>query len=130
MEITALRRKMENGTTALTIMVVNAKTERPQSSNCIFQPELRVDSENNGFSFVQYSVNHKFRFLLMRKNNPWNSSTETSMYTEPDSERQSTGKSMIAERDSYAMTSSRSLKFRPWISRFQMIAGSTDGHYP
>ena len=54
---------MENGTTALTIMVVNAKTERPQSSNCIFQPELRVDSENNGFSFVQYSGTTNFDLL-------------------------------------------------------------------
>lgn len=62
-EITALRRKMENGTTALTIMVVNAKTERPQSSNCIFQPELRVDSENNSFSFVQYSGTTNFDLL-------------------------------------------------------------------
>ena len=48
-EITALRRKMENGTTALTIMAVNARTGRPQSSNCIFQPELQVDSEDNEF---------------------------------------------------------------------------------
>lgn len=54
-EITALRRKMENGTTALTIMAVNAKTGRPQSSNCIFQPELRVNSEDNAFSFEKYS---------------------------------------------------------------------------
>lgn len=62
-EITALRRKMENGTTALTIMVVNAKTGRPQSSNCIFQPELRVDSENNEFSFEKYSGSMNFDLL-------------------------------------------------------------------
>ena len=62
-EITALRRKMENGTTALTIMVVNAKTGRPQSNNCIFQPELRVDSEDNEFSFEKYSGAMNFDFL-------------------------------------------------------------------
>lgn len=62
-EITALRRKMENGTTALTIMAVNAKTGRSQSSNCIFQPELRVDSENNDFSFEKYSGAMNFDLL-------------------------------------------------------------------
>ena len=62
-EITALRRKMENGTTALTIMAVNARTGRPQSSNCIFQPELQVDSEDNEFSFAKYSGNLNFDLL-------------------------------------------------------------------
>ena len=62
-EITALRRKMENGTTALTIMAVNAKTGRPQSSNCIFQPELRVNSEDNAFSFEKYSGALNFDLL-------------------------------------------------------------------
>lgn len=63
LEITALRRKMENGTTALTIMAVNAKTGRPQSSNCIFQPELWVDSEDNEFSFAKYSGALNFDLL-------------------------------------------------------------------
>lgn len=62
-EITALRRKMENGTTALTIMAVNVKTGRPQSGNCIFQPELRVDSEDNEFSFAKYSGSLNFDLL-------------------------------------------------------------------
>ena len=61
LEITALRRKMENGTTALTIMAVNAKTGRPQSSNCIFQ--LWVDSEDNEFSFAKYSGALNFDLL-------------------------------------------------------------------
>ena len=54
---------MENGTTALTIMAVNAKTGRPQSGNCIFQPELRVDSEDNEFSFAKYSGSLNFDLL-------------------------------------------------------------------
>ena len=49
--ITALRRKMENGTTSLTIMAVNKTVDRPRGINCIFQPELRIDSANNDFVF-------------------------------------------------------------------------------
>ena len=86
-EITALRRKMENRTTALTIMVVNAKTGRPQ-----------------------------------------NSSTGTSMCTEPVSERRSTGRLMKTGKDSYGTTFSRNLKCRPWTLRFRVIAGSATGH--
>ena len=62
-EITALRRKMDNGMTSLTIMVVNAQTGRPQSNNCIFQPELIVDSDDNEFSFVKYSGATDFALL-------------------------------------------------------------------
>ena len=85
-EITALRRKMENGTTALTILVVNAKTERPQSGDYI---------SNRSFGWIRKIMvfrlcsipEPQISIFLMQKNNPWNSSTETSMYTEPDSER-------------------------------------------
>lgn len=55
LEITALRRKMENGTTSLTIMAVNKTVDRPRGINCIFQPELRIDSANNDFVFEKYA---------------------------------------------------------------------------
>ena len=100
-------------------MVVNAKTERPQSSNCIFQPELRVDSENNGFSFVQYSGTTNFDLLDAEEQSLELQYRNKHVY--------GTG---LGTRDSYAMTFSRSLKFRPWISHFRMIAGSTAGHCP
>lgn len=62
-EITALRRKMENRTTSITIMVVNAQTGYPRSNNCIFQPELIVNSTDNEFSFAEYSGAANFELL-------------------------------------------------------------------
>ena len=46
---------MENGTTSLTIMAVNKTVDRPRGINCIFQPELRIDSANNDFVFEKYA---------------------------------------------------------------------------
>lgn len=62
-EITALRRKMEDGTTSLTIMAVNKTVARPRGTNCIFQPELRIDSADNGFTFEKYAGTANFDVL-------------------------------------------------------------------
>lgn len=62
-EITALKRKMENGTTSITIMVVNTQSGYPRSNNCIFQPELIVNSVDNEFSFEKYSGVTNFDLL-------------------------------------------------------------------
>lgn len=63
LEITALRRKMENGTTSLTIMVVNKTVGTPHGTNCILQPELRIDSVNNDFVFEKYAGTVNFDVL-------------------------------------------------------------------
>lgn len=118
LEITALRRKMENGTTSLTIMVVNKTVGTPHGTNCILQPELRIDSVNNDFVFEKYAgtVNSTF---WMRKNSHWNCSTETSMCTAQVSVLQLIGMLTRQEPVSYEMTFSRNAKYHPWTLSFR-----------
>ena len=61
--ITALRRRMENGNTSLTVMVINKKIGCAAGESCIFQPELKVESANNDFVFVEYAGNADFDIL-------------------------------------------------------------------
>lgn len=61
--ITALRRRMENGNTSLTVMVINKKSGYAASDSCMFQPELKVESTNNEFIFAEYAGNADFDIL-------------------------------------------------------------------
>ena len=61
--ITALRRRMENGNTSLTVMVINKKSGHAAGESCIFQPELKVESANNNFVFAEYTGNADFDIL-------------------------------------------------------------------
>ena len=61
--ITALRREMENGTTSLTIMLVNKRKGYATGENCVFQPELKIDTSDNKFEFVEYAGTADFNIL-------------------------------------------------------------------
>lgn len=61
--VTALRKRMENGNTSLTIMVVNKKKGYATGTNCIFQPEMKVESSDNDFVFAEYTGNVDFDVL-------------------------------------------------------------------
>lgn len=63
LNITALRRKMDNGCTSVTIMVVNEKQGYPNGTNCVFQPRIEISSENNDFTFVEYAGATDFNIL-------------------------------------------------------------------
>lgn len=56
-KITALRRNMGNDIWSLTIMFVNDDTGKSSAKLCLFQPEIRINSENNEFTFVEYGEN-------------------------------------------------------------------------
>ena len=61
--ITALRREMENGSTSLTIMLVNKRTGYATGENCVFQPELKIDTSDNKFKFIEYAGTADFNIL-------------------------------------------------------------------
>lgn len=63
LKVTALRRKMEDGSTAMTIMLVNSAEGHANGTNCIFQPGILVDSKQNNFVFMEYSGKADFNFL-------------------------------------------------------------------
>ena len=56
-KITALRRNMGNDIWSLTIMFVNDDTGKSSAKLCLFQPEIRINSENNEFTYVEYGEN-------------------------------------------------------------------------
>lgn len=56
-KITALRRNMGNGIWSLTIMLVNDDTRKSSAKLCLFQPEIRINSDNNTFEFAEYGAN-------------------------------------------------------------------------
>lgn len=62
-KITALRRSMGNDIWSLTIMLVNDDSRKSSAKLCLFQPEIRVGSENNSFTFVEYGANIDFSDL-------------------------------------------------------------------
>lgn len=53
-KVTALRRKVGN-LYAITIMLVNDDDGKSEGTNCIFQPEIKIETEDNGFVFREYS---------------------------------------------------------------------------
>ena len=62
-KITALRRKIADNFYSITIMLVNSCMEKSNGTRCIFQPEIRIDTQNNEFAFVEYSGNADFSLL-------------------------------------------------------------------
>ncbi len=62
-KITALRRRLENGLTSLTIMLVNDDEHRSNGERCLFQPEIKISTDKNDFVFVEYSGTERFETL-------------------------------------------------------------------
>ncbi len=62
-KVTALRRDMGNDIWSLTIMIVNDDSRKSSAKLCLYQPEIRISSEENDFIFVEYSANIDFSDL-------------------------------------------------------------------
>lgn len=62
-EVTALRRKIADDLYSVTVMLVNSCMEKSNGTRCIFQPEIRIDTQNNEFVFAEYSGNADFSLL-------------------------------------------------------------------
>jgi hypothetical protein len=59
-KVTALRTRISDELWSLTIMLVNDIEEVPaKSHHCIFQPILKVSSEENGFVFIESDLKHE-----------------------------------------------------------------------
>ncbi len=54
-KLTALRRKVAEDVYSVTVMLVNETEGKPNGINCIFQPNLKINTENNTFKFFDYS---------------------------------------------------------------------------
>lgn len=54
-KVTALRRKLDENLYSITIMLVNSCMEKTNGARCIFQPEIRVKTLDNEFTFSEYS---------------------------------------------------------------------------
>ena len=54
-KLTALKRRVADNLYSITVMLVNDNEEDSNGLRCLFQPELRVDTNKNEFSFCQYS---------------------------------------------------------------------------
>ena len=63
LKVTALRRKVADNLYSITIMLVNSCMEKSNGTRCIFQPEIRIDTQDNGFVFSEYSGNADFSLL-------------------------------------------------------------------
>lgn len=121
LEITALRRKMENGTTSLTIMAVNKTVDRPRGINCIFQPELRIDSANNDFVFEKYAGAVNFD-VLDEEEQSLELQYQNKLCMAPVSELPLIGILTQKGPVTYGMTFSRNAKYRPWTLLFRKTA--------
>lgn len=62
-KVTALRRNMVNDIWSLTIMLVNDDERKSSAKLCLYQPEIRISSENNSFIFIEYGANVDFSDL-------------------------------------------------------------------
>lgn len=51
LKVTALRRKLSDNLFSITIMLVNDCKDKVSGSNCIFQPQIMISSQNNSFVF-------------------------------------------------------------------------------
>ncbi len=92
-KVTALRRKLENGITSLTIMLVNDSELKSNGERCLFQPEIIVSTDKNDFVFRDYSGLEKFEnlddeekslVLQYRNKKAYGTGLGTSMYWEID----------------------------------------------
>lgn len=62
-KITALRRQLNKHLYSITVMLVNECEEKSNGLKCIFQPKLEINTEDNEFSFCEYSVLKNFDVL-------------------------------------------------------------------
>lgn len=62
-KITALKRKIRENIYSITIMLVNDDDEKADGENCIFQPEIHIESSENDFVFCEYSGYANFDVL-------------------------------------------------------------------
>lgn len=62
-KITALRRRVGDNLYSVTIMLVNDREEKSNGTRCLFQPEIRVLTEENRFLFTEYSGISDFSLL-------------------------------------------------------------------
>lgn len=62
-KVTALRRDMGNNIWSLTIMLVNDDEKKSSAKLCLYQPEIRVGTDNNAFTFVEYGADTDFSEL-------------------------------------------------------------------
>lgn len=57
-KISALRRRMKDGTWSITVMMVNTFVEdKAKPYNCIFQPEIEISTDGNDFTFIESNPN-------------------------------------------------------------------------
>ncbi len=62
-KVTALRRKIADDLYSITIMLVNDREDKSNGTRCLFQPVIRVKTENNRFLFSEYSGVSDFSLL-------------------------------------------------------------------
>ncbi len=55
-KLTAMRRKIDDDIYSITVMLVNDAVDKPNGINCIFQPEIKISTADNHFSFYDYST--------------------------------------------------------------------------
>lgn len=63
LKVTALKRKVTDNISSYTIMLVNDDDRKARPDICIYQPEIKISTENNDFSFVEYSGGINFDTL-------------------------------------------------------------------
>ncbi len=63
LKLTALKRQVDRNLYSVTVMLVNDDAERSNGTRCIFQPQLTIDSSENGFRFGEYSALTDFSLL-------------------------------------------------------------------
>lgn len=54
-KLTALRRLIEGDVYSITVMLVNDDDHEQSGTECLFQPEIKISTEDNKFSFIDYS---------------------------------------------------------------------------
>lgn len=62
-KITALQRKINEENHSITIMLVNDSMEKSNGMTCIFQPEIMIASDENGFLFKSFSTLQDIKYL-------------------------------------------------------------------
>ena len=64
-KLTLLRRVIseERKIYSITIMLINDEESKASSNHCLFQPEIRVSTDNNNFTFIDYAGQADFKHL-------------------------------------------------------------------
>lgn len=63
LKITSLKRQISEDVYSYTIMLVNDDDRKAKPDLCIYQPSIRVSTEENGFTLVEYSGDQDFEAL-------------------------------------------------------------------